>query len=201
MANLMEMIQGMVTDQLMENLTNQIGAKDKSQTQAAAQGALSAILAGLNKNSNDPKGAENLAHALERDHDGSILDNLSNMIGGAAPNTKATNGEGILDHVLGGKKESTADIISKLSGIDKKSAANLMIKMAPVVMGALGKMKKEHNMSAGDISDLLTNTVKSSAQDRAEMNMLEKFLDQDGDGSIMDDLADQGGKFLGSFFK
>lgn len=205
MANLMEMLQGQLTDTMIDQLSQKIGGADRQATQTAASGILSTIIAGLAKNSTQPGGAESLANALERDHDGSILDNMMDMLGGnsSAPSgmEKAMNGSGILKHVLGGKQSGAAEIISQMSGLQTNQTGSLMEMLAPMVMGTLGRQKKQNNLNPTDLSDLLSGTVKSETNQRQEMGLIGKLLDQDGDGSIMDDLAGMGMKMLGNMFR
>ena len=77
-------------------------------------GGLPILLAALNRNASNPAGAAALHGALERDHDGSILDNLGGFLG----NAQAGPGAGILKHVLGERQESTAQAVGAASGLD-----------------------------------------------------------------------------------
>jgi hypothetical protein len=47
-------------------------------------------------------------------------------------------------------------------------------------------------MNVSGIGDLLSSSVKSETNKRSEMGLLSRFLDADGDGSVMDDLANMG---------
>lgn len=201
--NVLDLLQDQMTDGLLESLTKQVGGQNKEQTAVAAQGIFSTLTAALAKNAASPEGRSALASALDRDHDGSVLDDIMGMVAGQtqSSNNRATNGMGILKHVLGGKQDNASSLISKMSGMDQNSTLNLMATLAPMVMGALGKQKRQASLDEGGIASLLSNTVKSSSQSRAEMSIVEKFLDQDGDGSIMDDLLNMGGSVLGNFFK
>ncbi|MBK7787935.1 MAG: DUF937 domain-containing protein [Saprospiraceae bacterium] len=86
--DILQMLQGQLGEGMIEQLAGQIGA-DKDQTAAAANGVFSALLSGINKNVADPQGAQSFLSALERDHDGSILDNIGDLImgGASAPST------------------------------------------------------------------------------------------------------------------
>ena len=145
MANLMDLLQGQLTEGLVDQLSQQLGGADKQQTASAASGILSTLMSAMAKNAATPEGASSLANALDSDHDGSILDNIGDILGGATQpqNTKTTNGAGILKHVLGGKQAGAIEMISKMSGLDSGNTGNLMSMMAPIVMGMLGKQKKE----------------------------------------------------------
>ena len=202
MADFMDLLQGQLSDSMLEQLSNSIGA-DTQQTKAATDGILSTILSGLAKNASTPDGASALSNALDRDHDGSILDDLMGYIGGAKQpqNASMMNGAGILKHILGGKQGGAIDMISQMSGLGGDKTGNLMAMLAPMILGALGKQKRQNNMDQSSISDFLTKSVQSATNQRQEMGMIGKFLDQDGDGSVMDDLAGMGMKMFGKFLK
>lgn len=204
MANLMDLLQGQLSEGLLENLASQIGGADKEQTQKAATGIFSTLMGALAKNASSPEGASSLNNALERDHDGGLLDNVMDMFGGRAPKpelSRAANGAGILKHVLGGKQSGAIDMISQLSGLDGDKTGNLMSILAPIVMGSLGKAKKEQGLDVDGLSGFLKGSVKDTSNQQAEMGLIGKFLDQDGDGSVMDDIAGMGMNMLGKWLK
>ena len=107
----------------------------------------------------------------------------------------------IRDSVLGGKQTNAIEMISKLSGLGGNQAGSLLTTLAPLVMGMLGRQKKEQNMSGDVLSDFLSKSVNSATNQRQEMGIIGKFLDQDGDGSIMDDIAGMGMGMLGKFLR
>lgn len=203
MANLIELLQSQMTDQVLDTLTSKIGATDRTQTKAAADGIFSTLATALSKNVQKPGGAEGLLGALDRDHDGSIMDDLAGMLGGQKQpqNTSMLNGAGILKHVLGGNQSNVIDMVAKMSGLNQNSSGSLLTMLAPMVLGALGKQKKQNNLDASAITDLLTSSVKSTANNNAQMGMIGKLLDADGDGSVLDDLAGLGKNLLGNLFK
>jgi hypothetical protein len=197
-----DLLQGNLPDGLLDVLTQQLGGADKKQTQVAASGVINSMIGALNKNTNDPNGASALANALDRDHDGSILEDVIGMLGGKKQpqNTSMLNGAGIVKHVLGGKAGNIMDMVSKMSGLDKNQSGSLLTTLAPLIMGALGRQKKQSNMDAGGLSDFLTKTVQGHSSKNAQMGLVERLLDQDGDGSVMDDIASIGMKTLGNLF-
>lgn len=206
MANLIDLLQGQLSEGLVEQLAGQLGGADKAQTADAASGIISMITTALAKNAATPEGAGALASALDRDHDGSILDDLMGYANAAASpqqqtQNSALNGAGILKHILGGKESNAIDVISQMSGLANGQTGNLMAMLAPVIMGMLGKQKREQNLDQGGLSEILNNTVQSSTAKRKELGMIGKFLDQDGDGNVMDDLANMGMKVFGKFLR
>jgi len=200
--DILQLLQSQLTDNVLESLTKQIGGQDPQQTKTAANGIFSTLTAALSKNAASPEGQSALASALDRDHDGSILDDLMGMVTGTGQvaQSRAANGAGILRHVLGGKQDNASNLISQMSGLNQQSTSSLMLKLAPMLMGVLGKQKRQQNLDGGGLASLLSNTVQSPTNKQAEMSIIEKFIDQDGDGSITDDLLRMGGGMLGKLF-
>jgi len=196
--NVIELLQGQLDDNLIEQLTQHIGGESTAQTQAAASGIISSLVAGLNKNAATPEGANALVSAIDRDHDGSILEDVAGFLLGnkQMTNTNTMNGAGILGHILGGKQTGVSDMLSKATGLDSSQISKLMISLAPMVLAALGKARSQQNVSVENIGDLLSGSVKSQANQQQEMGILQRFLDADGDGSVLDDIADIGMKFF-----
>lgn len=196
--NVIELLQGQLDDNLINQLTQHIGAESTEQTQAAASGIISTLVAGLNKNAATPEGANALVSAIDRDHDGSILEDVAGFLLGnkQTANTSTLNGAGILGHILGGKQSGVSDMLSKATGLDSSQIGKLMISLAPMVLAALGKARSQQSVSVDNIGDLLSGSVKSQVNQQQEMGILQRFLDADGDGSVMDDIADMGMKFF-----
>ncbi|MEZ5055562.1 MAG: DUF937 domain-containing protein [Saprospiraceae bacterium] len=203
--NLMDLMQGQLSQGLIDQLSNQIGVDDKQKTATAATGIVSTLVSALAKNAQRPEGAASIANALEKDHDGSILDNLSGLFNGNVDQTnqRAANGSGIIRHILGDRQDGAVNMISQVSGLDSGKTSNLMTMLAPVVMGLLGQEKKQQGLDVGGIASLLMNNVQAGQKSSSNplMDMATRFLDQDGDGSIVDDLIGGiGKKFLGNLF-
>lgn len=205
--NITDLLQSQLSGNVLETLSKQIGGANPQQTQVATSGIMNILLGAMAKNAATPEGASALSKALDRDHDGSVLDDVMGMFTGQAKpaSEKALNGEAILGHVLGNRKDSAAKTISQVSGLNTSQVGSLMVQLAPLIMGALGKAKKENNMDASDLSSMLGGILggmKSGNQKQMDpkMAMLTAFLDKDGDGSIVDDVAGMGMSFLGRLF-
>lgn len=203
MANLMDLLQSQLSEGMVDQLSKQLGGADKQQTATAASGIFSTLMGALSKNAASEQGASALANALDNDHDGGVLDNFMDMLGGGAQpsNSRAMNGAGILKHVLGEKQGGAIDMISKMSGLGGDKAGSLMSMLAPMVLGTLGKAKKEQGMGLQDLTSFISGSVQDHQKKGGEeMGMIGKFLDQDGDGSYMDDVAGMGMKMFSKWF-
>ncbi len=138
---------------MIDNVASQLGM-DKKQTSSAVGVAVPAILAGLTKNAQSPQGAESLNKALEADHDGSLLDNLSGMFK-SKPDALQQDGNGILDHVFGKDRSAIEQGVAKQSGLNLSQVGPLLSMIAPIVMAFVGQQKKQAKTQAGGLGDLL----------------------------------------------
>ncbi len=184
-------------DEAVGQISGMLGA-DRSTTNTAIELALPVILNGLANNASSAEGAASLNSALEKDHDGGILESLGGFLGGNAPETRQTNGGGILGHILGNKQGTVAQEISGSTGLDSGQVAKLMITLAPIVMGYLGKEKRNNGLDQGGVTDLLARKQeKMQSSGNPVMDFATRMLDQDGDGSAMDDLASMAAGYFG----
>ena len=166
----------------------------ESTANTAVQVAVPLILSALARNAKEPQGAQSLHQAINEDHNGSIFDNLT----GYVSNPQSVNGAGILSHVFGGQRPAIENNLAQATGIDQSSAGGLLETLAPLVMGAVGKTQQQEGLDASGLSNLLNNQ-QQQAQDNAPgaMSILNSILDQNKDGSSMDDLK----RMAGGFFK
>jgi hypothetical protein len=158
---------------------------DAAKTGSVVQKALPFLLGALAKNTDQNGGAQSLIKALEKKHDGSIFDQLDDLI----KNPEGGEGVGILEHVLGGKIKEVEHYVGKGSGLNIESVGKIFKTLAPMVMGALGKEQKEKNLGSTEISELIKNSSKAiEIESSLPGDLVMRFLDKDGDGEIKDDL-------------
>ncbi|NNC95181.1 MAG: DUF937 domain-containing protein [Chitinophagales bacterium] len=196
MTNLLQELSEQLSGQTVEKISQKLGARPE-QTQSAISAALPFILSALAKNTNSQQGAESLHKALNKDHDGSVLNNLESFISSSG----SSEGAGILRHILGQKRGTVEQFVSKGSGLQQDSTAKMLEMLAPVVMGVLGKEQRKSNLDVSALSTLLSSTRQQvDNQTPKDMGLINQILDSDGDGDIKDDLARMGMKFLGGLF-
>ncbi|MDB4285928.1 DUF937 domain-containing protein [bacterium] len=191
---------------LLEQLTQTLGGDnaaalgsqlglDSGTASKAISAALPMIIGAMARNASKPEGAEALAGALDRDHDGGILDNLGSFLG------SSDNGAGsnILGHVFGQNRGGVESGLSEMVGINQNQAGGLMENLAPIVMGMLSKQKSQQGLDIGGLASMLGGESKNSNSPMGgmAMSMLSGLLDKDGDGNVMDDLGSMLGGFLG----
>jgi hypothetical protein len=197
MSDLLELLQSQLGGNTVDAIAKQIGG-DKKQTNAAIAAALPMIMQALNKNAQNESGAASLFNAVEKDHDGSVLNDVTGFIG----NFQNGPGAGIIKHVLGPKANVAETVVSQASGLNPQAASNLMQILAPIVLGQLGKQKQQNGLDIGGLINLLNTTTKNQqTKNPKAAGFLNQILDKDGDGSIKDELTNMGMKALNNFFK
>jgi len=117
---------------------------------SALTAAVPALLAGLAVNAKKPEGAAALAGALDRDHDGSVLDDDTYF-----DHYEDQKGGNILGHVFGEKTPAVESQVSALGGLSGGQGADLMKMLAPLVMGYLGKQKSGGGLDISSLSQIL----------------------------------------------
>jgi hypothetical protein len=194
MSGILDVLNSDLGKQIIGGVAGSTG-NDQDKTNSVLTMALPVLMKAMERNASSPQGAEGLMSALNNKHNGSILDNLGGLFGGGVDDEVKNDGDKILGHVLGNKRSGVESIIGQKAGLDAGSVSQILKVAAPILMGVLGKQAQQNNVSSqGGLTDLLGGLLSGSSQDN-EQSFLEKILDADGDGSVIDDVA---GMVLGS---
>lgn len=188
--------QQLMSEENIRQISSMIGT-DEPTAQRAVGAALPALLAALTREARTEPGAQALAGALDRDHDGSILNDITGYLS-AGGNT--TEGNAILGHILGSQTNDVASNLGSATGVGGQNMGALLASLAPLVLGALGKEKQETGMDIGSLAQMLMGSTQQTAQESGIMGMLSNLFDKDNDGSATDDLLDMGSGWLGGLF-
>ncbi len=196
MSSLLETIMQQVGGPGLSGVAQQIGAGEK-ETTAASGAAVATLLSALARNAKSNQGAAALQGALERDHDGGLLDDIPGFL----KNPRVGNGDGILRHTLGAKRPVVERSLAKSSGLDPVQAGNLLATLAPIVMGALGQQQRRRGLDAASLGQFLGTEQQRIERDQPGAGgILGALLDSDGDGDVdLGDLAKRGKGLLGRF--
>jgi hypothetical protein len=192
-------------NEAVNQISQQVGT-DPSAVGSVIQAALPAILGGLANNASTPDGAQSLNSALEQNHDGGILGNiggLGSLIFGsqtAAPPPQADGG-GILGHIFGNSQGQVAQQVSNQTGVSAGQVAQILMMLAPIVMGYLGQQKQQHGVGADGLGGLIAGLLGGGQAQQASAggvlgNLATSFLDKDRDGSAVDDIASMAFNYL-----
>jgi hypothetical protein len=144
MSQLLELVRRTLDANALTGLASQIGASPE-QTGGAVQAALPLLLGALQRNAATPYGAAALAGAIDRDHDGSVLDDVVGFFG--KPATQADQRS--VHHILGDRREGIEGALARASGLGGPQVAQLLAQLAPFVLGALARARQSSPVSAG----------------------------------------------------
>lgn len=137
------------TPNLMESLGPLAGTLISSQLgggQAGGGGLLGGVLGGLLGGGSAPAQQPGL---------GGLLGALVSGAAPAAAPPPALNGAGILGHVLGDQQGAVVKKVSEASGLSPQVVSQLLPALAPIVMSALGSLKKDQNLDANGVAQLV----------------------------------------------
>jgi hypothetical protein len=196
MSSILEMLNQQLGGDAVQQISQQLGV-DTQTANNAISAALPMLLGGLANNTANPQGADALASALSRDHDGGIFDNLMGFLGNGTGNLGS--GASILGHIFGNKTDAMSNVLSRSTGMNLGSAVNLLSILAPLVMGALGRMQRQQGLDSGGLANILGSERSRMEQSAPGFGGLTRILDLDGDGSVIDDLPQLAG-MLSRFF-
>jgi len=190
MSSIIDLLNSDIGRELVNGTSAQMGL-DKKSTSGALGAAIPLILGAMKNNAGTSEGAANLLGALKdpRHSNGSVMDNLSNILGGGSIDQDVLNdGGSILGHIFGGQENNAANALSKSSGIDMNSAMELLKIAAPVIMSYLGSNVAKNNVSGqGGLGDLLGGILGGQGMDMQSMASLIQGFDTN-DKSV-DDIA------------
>lgn len=187
MAGILDLLNSDLGKTIINGVAGSTG-NDSSKTGNVLAMGLPVLMKAMQRNAATPQGAEGLMGALNK-HDGGILDNLSNLFNGGVNTDVVQDGSKILGHILGSKASGVEQVIGQKAGIDAGSVGNILKTAAPILMGVLGKQTRQNGVSnSNGIGDLIGGMLGGNSNQQ-EQSFLEKILDADGDGSVIDDVA------------
>lgn len=123
--------------------------------------------------------------------------------GPEAPPPREADAGGILGHVLGGSQGQVAEEVSQKTGLGVGQVAQILMMLAPIVMGYLGRQKQEQNVGPDGLGGLLGGLLgqQQTSPQSSGNSMIDAasgMLDADRDGSSLDDIASMAYKYMTS---
>ncbi len=163
--SLIDLLTGNAGNQVAQDAENKFGIS-KNQVIALLAVAAPLVISYLRKKSqDDPNEAEALNNALDKDHDGSILDNPSQI------ESRQQEGGSILSHIFGGEKANVENQLSQNTGISMDKIGPILGMLAPLIMGYIGKQKQSNGVtSGGGLGDLLGGILGNANQEAQGQN-------------------------------
>ena len=176
----MNILETILKNGLDENILNMISSKTGINTnliQNIATQVAPQLIDGAKQNLASQNDSGNLINMISNTNLDSIKNNPEEI--------EASNNSNMLVELFSSLNTNEDDVINELSaknGINTSSISSLLTMLAPLVLGALNQ---KTNLSDTDTSN--TNDITS---------MLTSFIDQDNDGSVVDDLMGMARKFF-----
>lgn len=197
MSSIIDMLTSSLNDDAVAAMGRQIG-QDSGATRNAISSALPMLLGALQKSTQQDHG-QGLARALANKHDGGVLDNVAGFLS----EDDGADGAGILRHILGSKQGAAESALQAAAGVDKDQASSLLARLAPLVLGAVGKASGAGTADSSDLTQMLgRETEEIEARSPGVMSALSGVLDADGDGDTdLGDLLKLGSGKLGGLFR
>ncbi len=149
MADLQDFVNSLLAGGNLDAIADHVG-ESREDTGAGIAAVLPTLLGALAGNTSSPQGEQALAGALERDHDGSLLGQVSGLLDGSVGGP-AANGAGILGHLFG-DDSSQDQAVNSLAGKTNVSSTlirKLLPVLAPMLLSYLGKQMRGGQQSQG----------------------------------------------------
>ena len=150
-----------VSDQLSTNLGIEKNAVQQMLPQIAPM-----ILGGLKRQKDNYGGQERVDHILDKYGSADVLDNIGDFFSSQVQNQSA---DPRLGGLLGDSGVQATNALSKQFNLDGSTAMKIIPMLAPIILGFLSKTRDKGGAGSTGIASI---------------------LDRDGDGSILDDVAD-----------
>ena len=193
MSLLLDLIKSQLNDSHYASFGRAIGA-DAAQTKSAVDQALPMLVGALTTKAASNTGSNFLSSLLDKNQDGSVLDDILGMVtGGSAP-----QGETALKSLLGEQVPAVQNHLAQNSGLTTDAVGRLLAMLTPVVMGALTKAQSSQNLSGQGLRSFLEKENTSIAQSQPQTGGFPgSLLDQNADGGILDDVVKLGAGLSG----
>jgi hypothetical protein len=98
------------------------------------------------------------------------------MLMNGGGDNRATNGMGILGHILGDRQEAAAEQIGQSSGLNASQVMKLLPILAPIVMSVLGKTKNSGGLDLGSLAGVLMGGAQQAQQQPGMGDLLGNVL-------------------------
>jgi hypothetical protein len=175
MSGLVDQVMAHLNDQNVAAIASQLGT-DPAQARVAIEQAVPLIVGKLGANASTPGGADVLHNALTNDHAGVDIGGLlGGLLGGGSMGGPGGIGGGIgggmggmggaiLGHIFGGNQNAANQGLGQTTGLGTQNASQLMMILAPIIMGVLGNMTQRQGLSPGGLGGMLGQATQQIQQ-------------------------------------
>jgi len=177
--NIMNMVKGAVSDQIMGQIGGMLGIPDQKKTSSVFNTAIGSILGGMMQKSSSQEGAKQVFD-MASNADTGIMDKLGDLLGGGGDDLAAVqkSGGGMLEGLLGAGQSGMIQTIAKAVGLDGSIIGKLLTLAAPMSMpssltenlgfgnllSGAGDLGKSGLNAASSVASSATNAVGNASQ-------------------------------------
>jgi OmpA-OmpF porin, OOP family len=141
MPNLIQTVMNALPPDAMSAISGLVG-ESPGATTAGVTAAIPALLAGALQKSSTPSGANDLVGLLRQvTSGGNPIDNVGAIL--TDPNARSallSQGQGVANSLLGGSTDAVGRLIGSAQGMGGTAATGILAMLAPLVMGAIGRV-------------------------------------------------------------
>ncbi|HEX6177553.1 MAG TPA: DUF937 domain-containing protein [Thermoanaerobaculia bacterium] len=190
--SILDAVEAQLGPDAIQKMSTTLGT-DTAATSNAIAMAVPILLGALTKNVANAEGAAALDEALTQ-HDGGVLDNLAAFVRSAV---SSGAGSSILRHILGSQRGPVEAGLGRATGLSPQQIGQLLMMLAPLLMGVLGRMKRDQSIDAQKLPEVLGRASLDMSRQSPAVGDLSRILDSNDDGQIADDVARIGSSVLG----
>ena len=186
---------------ISQDVLNQIGKQlgfSNGITSQYVELANTLLMSGMRKNVRSQDGLSNLFNLVKNQGNqgggGSLLDTIFGVLGKSNNQGTATQsqGQGTLDGIFGRQLDPIITQFAKATGLPKDKAKQLLMILAPIALAYFAKKMTERNMNEKDFArevELEYDEPDTEFKTSRDGGLLEKLLDRDKDGNVMDEVG------------
>jgi len=184
MAGLVEMI--INNPAIIKSIAKQVGI-DASSAESIISKLAPILMGGAKSNLQSDKDSGRLIRKIESDNYAEIFDKPEEAV---KKDDFTTMGNDILAELTGSKENSreVAKQVEEETGVSSSIIKSLLPMLAPMIIGALSKT----SAASSTVHNMETGTSSTSSM----TDMLTNLIDQDHDGSMIDDVMGMAAKFI-----
>lgn len=149
----------------IEQISNKLGV-DPGTAQKAVSAALPMMLGGLAGHAQQPEGAEAIKQAAAAHEN--APENVSNLLQAGPPADTGGGLGGLLGRVLGQHTDTVQQGVQQASGLDAEKTRNLLMMLAPIVLGVLARKhfggENPQQTSSGQLAGALRQEAQTAQQ-------------------------------------
>ncbi|MCP5026384.1 MAG: DUF937 domain-containing protein [Actinomycetia bacterium] len=185
MAGVADVLQRSLTPRAMGSLGRSLGL-NSSDTKRLVTTAMPVILQRLDQNARRG-GAADIARAIARDHDGTVVDTAAVFLAGGF---RRGPGLAMLGHMFGNDLDAAVASVAERTRLSPSVVKLGLAALAPLAMGAITRA------AVGAVSAVAVVKLLGTAADQVRNGRVQRtagrvhrFLDTDDDGKILDDVG------------